>query len=159
MSAHAHILVVDDDKRLRDLIARRFEDGRVISVRPDDTLLTAFQRMRLADVSQLPVMGEDGKVVGIVAGVLVVAYLGLGAWASASHKIYPNVMMGDTNYGGMTEQQVAEQLTAHDALAAHSEIELGIEPGHYTNPWSAAIASARASKVGSSPIWRSLAAT
>ena len=38
--------------------------------------------------------GKTGKVVGIVAGVLVVAYLGLGAWASASHKIYPNVMMG-----------------------------------------------------------------
>ena len=27
--------------------------------------------------------GKTGKVVGIVAGVLVVAYLGLGAWASA----------------------------------------------------------------------------
>ena len=48
--------------------------------------------------------GKAGKVVGIVAGVLVVAYLGLGALASASHKIYPNVMKGDTNYGGMTEQ-------------------------------------------------------
>ena len=43
---------------LRDLIARRFDDGRVISVGPDDTLLTAFQRMRLADVSQLPVLVE-----------------------------------------------------------------------------------------------------
>lgn len=33
--------------------------------------------------------GKTGKVVGIVAGVLVVAYLGLGAWASASHKFIP----------------------------------------------------------------------
>lgn len=51
---------------LRDLIARRFEDGRVISVRPDDTLLTAFQRMRLADVSQLPVLVDGQRLVGVI---------------------------------------------------------------------------------------------
>ena len=50
--------------------------------------------------------GKAGKVVGIVAGVLVVAYLGLGVWASASHEIYPNVMMGVTNYGGISEHLV-----------------------------------------------------
>lgn len=50
---------------LRDLIARRAEDGSVVSVTPTDTLLTAFQRMRLADVSQLPVL-EDGKVTGVI---------------------------------------------------------------------------------------------
>jgi cystathionine beta-synthase len=51
---------------LRDLIARRFEDGRVISVGPDDTLLTAFQRMRLADVSQLPVLVKGQQLVGVI---------------------------------------------------------------------------------------------
>ena len=51
---------------LRDLIARRFEDGRVISVGPGDTLLTAFQRMRLADVSQLPVLVEGKQLVGVI---------------------------------------------------------------------------------------------
>ncbi|MBX9409435.1 pyridoxal-phosphate dependent enzyme [Pseudomonas baetica] len=51
---------------LRDLIARRFEDGRVISVGPGDTLLTAFQRMRLADVSQLPVLVEGKELVGVI---------------------------------------------------------------------------------------------
>jgi cystathionine beta-synthase len=51
---------------LRDLIARRFEDGRVISVAPDDTLLTAFQRMRLADVSQLPVLVDGKGLVGVI---------------------------------------------------------------------------------------------
>lgn len=50
---------------LRDLIARRFEDGRVISVGPDDTLLTAFQRMRLTDVSQLPVL-QGQKLMGVI---------------------------------------------------------------------------------------------
>ena len=51
---------------LRDLISRRFEDGRVISVGPDDTLLTAFQRMRLADVSQLPVLVDGQRLVGVI---------------------------------------------------------------------------------------------
>ena len=50
---------------LRDLISRRSEDGSVVSVAPDDTLLTAFQRMRLADVSQLPVL-DGTRLVGVV---------------------------------------------------------------------------------------------
>jgi cystathionine beta-synthase len=50
---------------LRDLVARRPNEGNVISVGPDDTLLTAFQRMRLADVSQLPVL-EGEKLVGLI---------------------------------------------------------------------------------------------
>lgn len=37
--------------------------------------------------------------------------------------------------------EVATQLTAHDALAAHAETELGIDPDDITNPWNAAIAS------------------
>lgn len=45
-------------------------------------------------------------------------------------------------------QQVAEQLTAHDALAAHAEVELGIDPGEYTNPWVAAFSSFVAFTVG-----------
>ena len=51
---------------LRDLIARRAEEGSVVSVGPRDTLLTAFQRMRLADMQQLPVLDESGKLVGVV---------------------------------------------------------------------------------------------
>jgi cystathionine beta-synthase len=50
---------------LRDLIARRAEEGGVVSVGPQDTLLTAFQRMRLADMQQLAVL-EDGKLVGVI---------------------------------------------------------------------------------------------
>jgi VIT1/CCC1 family predicted Fe2+/Mn2+ transporter len=41
-----------------------------------------------------------------------------------------------------TAQRVAEELTEHDALAAHVDIELGIDPDELTNPWQAAIASA-----------------
>ena len=50
---------------LRDLITRRYEEGAVITVGPDDSLLIAFQRMRMADVSQVPVI-ENGQVVGIL---------------------------------------------------------------------------------------------
>jgi cystathionine beta-synthase len=50
---------------LRDLLTRRYEEGAVITVAPDDTLLTAFQRMRIADVSQVPVV-EEGRAVGIL---------------------------------------------------------------------------------------------
>ncbi|GAC1324709.1 MAG: pyridoxal-phosphate dependent enzyme [Collimonas sp.] len=54
---------------LRDIIGRRYDEGSVISVAPGDTLMTAFNRMRGAEVSQLPVMEEDGKgqhVIGII---------------------------------------------------------------------------------------------
>lgn len=37
--------------------------------------------------------------------------------------------------------EVARQLTAHDALGAHAEAELGIDPEELTNPWHAAFAS------------------
>jgi VIT1/CCC1 family predicted Fe2+/Mn2+ transporter len=37
--------------------------------------------------------------------------------------------------------EVARQLTDHDALGAHAEAELGIDPDELTNPWHAAIAS------------------
>jgi cystathionine beta-synthase len=50
---------------LRDIVSRRVEDGSVVSVGPGDTLLTAFQRMRLADVSQLPVL-DGGRLVGVI---------------------------------------------------------------------------------------------
>ncbi len=50
---------------LRDLITRRAEDGGVISVTPRDTLLNAYGRMRMYDVSQLPVLDGD-RIVGII---------------------------------------------------------------------------------------------
>lgn len=44
--------------------------------------------------------------------------------------------------------QVARQLTAKDALGAHAEIELGIDPDDLTNPWTAALASMGAFTAG-----------
>ena len=47
-----------------------------------------------------------------------------------------------------TARTVAVELTAHDAFAAHIDIELGIDPDELTNPWHAAISSAIAFTVG-----------
>jgi VIT1/CCC1 family predicted Fe2+/Mn2+ transporter len=41
-----------------------------------------------------------------------------------------------------TARTVAEELTRHDALGAHLEAELGLDPDDVVNPWHAALASA-----------------
>jgi cystathionine beta-synthase len=50
---------------LRDLIARRFDEGAVVTVGADDTLQTAYSRMKLYDVSQVPVLDGD-RCVGLL---------------------------------------------------------------------------------------------
>ena len=50
---------------LRDLVGRRNDEGGVISVSKSDTLITTFNRMRNAEISQLPVI-EDDRVVGVI---------------------------------------------------------------------------------------------
>lgn len=45
-------------------------------------------------------------------------------------------------------RQVAKELTAHGALAAHAEVELGVDPEELTNPWHAAFSSFLAFTVG-----------
>jgi VIT1/CCC1 family predicted Fe2+/Mn2+ transporter len=47
-----------------------------------------------------------------------------------------------------TADLVAAELTEHDALRAHAEIEFGIDPDELTNPWHAAWASMVAFTVG-----------
>jgi VIT1/CCC1 family predicted Fe2+/Mn2+ transporter len=63
-----------------------------------------------------------------------------------------------------TARTVAEELTAHDALAAHLDAELHLDPDDIPNPWHAAGASALSFTVGAllpliaillpSPDWR-----
>jgi cystathionine beta-synthase len=50
---------------LRDLIARRYGEGGAVTLGPDDTLNTAYNRMRQADVSQVPVI-DDGRLIGLL---------------------------------------------------------------------------------------------
>ena len=50
---------------LRDLITRTYSTNSVVTVRPQDSLATAYSRMKLYDISQIPVI-DDGKVAGII---------------------------------------------------------------------------------------------
>lgn len=54
----------------------------------------------------------------------------------------------DKGLSADTARRVAEELTAHDALAAHAETELHIDPTDLVNPLGAAIASAIAFVLG-----------
>ncbi len=47
----------------------------------------------------------------------------------------------DKGLGVDLARRVAEELTEHDALRAHAEVELGIDPDGLTNPWAAAVSS------------------
>ncbi|GAA2939402.1 VIT family protein [Microbacterium luteolum] len=54
----------------------------------------------------------------------------------------------DRGLSDETAQKVAEELTAHDALSAHLEVELGIDQDDLVNPWHAALSSAVAFTLG-----------
>ena len=51
---------------LSDFISRRHQEHATVTVSPADSLLTAYGRMKLYDISQLPVLDEDGQVVGLI---------------------------------------------------------------------------------------------
>jgi cystathionine beta-synthase len=50
---------------LRDVISHRFAEGTVVSVSPEDSLNVAYTRMRLYDVSQVPVL-DGPRILGIL---------------------------------------------------------------------------------------------
>lgn len=50
---------------LRDLIIAKYEERTIVSVTPDDPLSVAYTRMKLYDISQVPVM-DVNKIVGIL---------------------------------------------------------------------------------------------
>ena len=57
-------------------------------------------------------------------------------------------MYVDKGLSPETAARVAQELTDHDALRAHADIEFGIDPDNLTNPWHAAWASMIAFTVG-----------
>ncbi|MBM9505089.1 VIT1/CCC1 transporter family protein [Actinacidiphila acididurans] len=50
-------------------------------------------------------------------------------------------LLQDRGISADLAREVAEQLTARDALGAHARVELGIDPDELANPWHAAWAS------------------
>ena len=59
------LIDAEREGNLADLISRRADRDEMVSVKSDDTLMTAYNRMRASDISQLPVF-EDGKLLGMV---------------------------------------------------------------------------------------------
>ncbi len=59
---------------LRDLISRPYQSNDLIVMRPQETLSTVYQRMKLYDVSQLPIM-EGDEIVGIIDESDVMMYV------------------------------------------------------------------------------------
>lgn len=57
-------------------------------------------------------------------------------------------MLQDRGISSPTARQAAEELTRHDALAAHLEVELGLDEQDLVSPWSAAVSSAIAFTLG-----------
>ncbi|HKY64581.1 MAG TPA: cystathionine beta-synthase [bacterium] len=55
----------DSHGDLRDLISRKHEEHATVFVTPEDTIKTAYGRMKLHDVSQVPVLDGD-RIVGLV---------------------------------------------------------------------------------------------
>ncbi len=50
---------------LRDLIARPMSSGDMVTVTSEDNLITTYKRMRMFDVSQLPVV-DNGQIAGLI---------------------------------------------------------------------------------------------
>jgi len=59
---------------LRDLIGRPHGERATITVGPGDVITTAHNRLRNAGFSQLPVMDEQGRLVGIVTEDAIIQY-------------------------------------------------------------------------------------
>ena len=90
--------------------------------------LGAFEEKRNEAAETAESAGKGGKhlakggkrgwaIAGIALGVLAAAYLGLCAYATLSGTIYPNTTVGGVDYGGMTEEQAAAELTLSVGLS------------------------------------------
>ena len=69
------LIDIESHGDLRDLIARPLATHDAVTVRSDEPLSNAYKRMKLYDVSQLPVL-DDGQIVGIIdeSDVLMAVY-------------------------------------------------------------------------------------
>ncbi len=111
---------------LRDLIARRYGEGGAITVGPEDSILTAYNRMRTADVSQVPVL-KEGRLVGVLdESDLLFA---------VEHENERDARFRDPVYTAMTTRlntlQVREQLDALLPLFERDEVALVMDGREY----------------------------
>jgi len=77
-----------------DLVTRRYREGAVIVVKPTETIRTAYNRMRAADVSQLPVMDGD-RIVGLIDDRAILQHVGSVHRAAAFQDPVTRAMTGN----------------------------------------------------------------
>lgn len=108
---------------LSDLVMRRQKDGSTVTVAPDDTLATAYKRMRQTDVSQLPVVAA-GRLVGIIdEGDLFVA---LGRSAANGNSRFGE-LVGDHMIADLHTLQSIEPVSAALPLFERGEVALVLD--------------------------------
>jgi cystathionine beta-synthase len=108
---------------LRDLIARHFDRGGTVTVGPSDTLLIAYNRMRDADVSQLPVI-ENNTVVGILDESDILAFVE-GADADRAERFRARVDAAMTR--DLHTMQVTERLDSLRRLFERNEVAIVLD--------------------------------
>ncbi len=108
---------------LSDLVIRRQQDGSTVTVAPDDTLATAYKRMRQADVSQLPVVA-GGRLVGIIDESDLYVALGRGAVAGQARF---SEAVGDHMITDLHTLQSVEPVSAALPLFERGEVALVLD--------------------------------
>ncbi|HEY1615032.1 MAG TPA: pyridoxal-phosphate dependent enzyme [Rhizomicrobium sp.] len=112
---------------LGDLIARRFDRGGAETVSPTDTLLVAYNRMRTADVSQLPVVQHD-NVVGILDESDILAFVE-GAERHRAARFREPVEKAMTRK--LNTLQIGQSLDALPPLFERNEVAIVLDGGKF----------------------------
>jgi cystathionine beta-synthase len=76
------------DSELRDMIARPYRRGQVVYAGPDDTLQQVYAKMKMFDVSQVPVI-ENDEILGLIdeADVLITVTGNPGGFAATASQV------------------------------------------------------------------------
>ncbi len=106
---------------LRDLIARSVGEGGAVTVGPDDTLDTAYKRMRVADVSQLPVLDGD-RLIGLIDESDILEAAEHGAQTKAFTRHVSTAMTAKLN-----TLQASERLEALIPLFERDEVAIVLD--------------------------------
>lgn len=94
---------------VEDLMSRRHERGEMVYVRPTDTVFTAYKRMRVADVSQVPVIEGKDKIVGIVFENTLLNALVSGKGEGFGRSLISDIM--EKGFIGVTPQTSLDEAT------------------------------------------------
>lgn len=112
---------------VEDILNRRHDRGETVFVRPSDTVFTAYKRMRIADVSQLPVIEGTDRIVGIVFENTLLNALVVGKDAGFGSSLISDVM--EKGFIGVTPATPLDEATR--LLQNHSTLIVS-EKEHFT---------------------------